>query len=314
MGRAVVLALSAFVLFLAGSAWLSLYPAIPADLGGARNLDGEARRVRIPVGEDDHLDGWLLPGSKPAVIVLCPGYARDHRRVWRYAQFLKPDGYTLLALDFRSARAGNRKPTTLGGYEREDLAAALRWLAARPEWAGAKVGLFGESLGGATVLSVAADDPAVDAVAADCPFATGEMAVRDGFACRLGLPAWPLTDLALLVGRLATNHDLGALDVRAELRRLGERPVLLIQTARGDRFARDQVRALENAAGPGAEGWTVDDSRHTQVWIDHRREYETRVRAFFAAHLLGARVWTLEPVGAGAGPSGAPARAAGDRR
>jgi hypothetical protein len=52
---------------------------------------------------------------------------------------------------------------------------------------------------------------------------------------------------------------------------------------------------LENAAGPGVEGWTVSDSRHNEVWLDHRREYESRVRGFFARHLLGTRVWTLEP-------------------
>jgi hypothetical protein len=302
MKNAIVLALSAFVLFLGGSAWLSLYPILPADLGGVRNLDTEARHVRIPVGDGDQLEGWLLPGSERAVIVLFAGYARDHHRMWRYAQFLRPDGYTLLAVDFRSGRIQRRKPTTLGAYEREDAEATLRWVGSQPRWTRARIGLFGESLGGATVLATAAAHPEVAAVVADCPFATGAMAVRDGFACRLGLPAWPLTDVALLLGRLATGHDLGAFDVRAALRELGTHPVLLIQTSRGDRFARDEVRELENAAGPGTEGWTVDDSRHTEVWIDHRREYETRVRAFYARHLLGARVWTLERVD---GPAGA---------
>ncbi|MCC6349185.1 MAG: alpha/beta fold hydrolase [Candidatus Eisenbacteria bacterium] len=300
MKKALGLALSALMLFLAGSAWLALYPAVPADLGGVRSLDAGARRVRIPVGEDDHLDGWLVPGSNRAVIVLCPGYARDHRRVWRYAHFLEPDGYTLLALDFRSSRTERRRPTTLGAYERQDLDATLAWIAAQPRWKRARVGLFGESLGGSTALAAAAGDSAVDAVVADCPFATGEMAIRDGFACRLGLPAWPLTDLALLLGRAVTRHDLGALDTRRSLAELGARPVLLIQTSLGDRFAQDQVRSLENAAGPGVEGWTVDDSRHTEVWLRHRREYESRVRAFFARHLLGSRIVTLERVPAGA--------------
>lgn len=302
MKQALSLVVIALVLFVAASAWLSLYPLVPADLGGARDLDAEARRVRIPVAGPDSLDGWLLPGRDRAVIVMCPGYARDRRRMWRYAQFLRRDGYTLLALDFRSASARRRRPTTLGAYEREDAAAALAWVAAQPRWKRARIGLFGESLGGSTALATAAAHPEVAAVVADCPFATGEMAVRDGFACRLGLPAWPLTDIALWLGRTVTRHDLGALDTRRALAELGGRPVLLIQTSLGDRFAKDQVRALENAAGPGAEGWTVDDSRHTEVWIGHRREYETRVRAFYARHLLGARVWTLEPApGAAAG-------------
>jgi hypothetical protein len=298
MKKAFVLALSALVLFLFGSGWLALFPAIPTDLGGVRNLDRDARRVRIPLGDADHLDGWLLAGSPRAVILMFGGYARDHHRMWRYAQFLRPDGYTLLAVDFRSGRLERRKPTTLGTFEREDVAAALAWVRAQPQWRHARLALFGESLGGAAALATAVADTGIAAVVADCPFATGRMAVRDGFTCRLGLPAWPLTDVAMALGRAASGHDLGALDVREALGRLGTRPVLLIQTSLGDRFARDQVRALENAAGPGAEGWTVADCRHTEVWIAHRREYETRVRAFYAAHLLGARAWTLERVAA----------------
>ena len=293
MRNALVLALSAFALFLGASSWLALYPAVPADLGGARNLDSEAKRVRIPVG-DDYVDGWLLPGSDRSVVVLFAGYARDHRRMWRYAQFLKADRHTLLAIDFRSARGRHRRPTTLGTYEVEDASAVVAWVAAQPRWRQARIGMFGESLGGATALAVAASHPEIEAVVADCPFSTGALAVRDGFTCRLSLPEWPLTGLAMWLGRTVTGHDLGALDVRKALAALGNRPVLLIQTARGDRFSGEQVRALENAAGPGAEGWTVNDSRHTEVWIDHRREYESRVRAFYSRHLLGERVWTLE--------------------
>lgn len=300
MKNALVLALSALVLFLGGTAWLSLYPAIPRDLAGAKNLDAAARRVRIPVGDGDHLDAWLLPGTQRAVIVLFAGYARDHYRTWRYAQFLKPDGYTLLAVEFRSGRATNRKPTTLGAYEREDAEAVLAWLARRPEYRKARIGLFGESLGGATALAAAADHPEVTAVVVDCPFASGELAVRDAFACQLGMPAWPFAPLAVTFGRLATQRDFAGLDARAALRALGTRPVLLIQTARGDRFSVEQVRALEGAAGPGVEGWTVTDSRHNAVWLDHRREYEARVRAFFAAHLLRARLWLVEPAPAAA--------------
>ncbi len=295
MKNALVLALSALVLFLGATAWLSLYPAIPRDLAGAKNLDAAARRVRIPVGDGDHVDGWLVPGSRRAVVVLFAGYARDHYRTWRYAQFLKPDGYTLLAVDFRSGRATDRRPTTLGAYEREDAEAVLAWLARRPEYRGARLALFGESLGGATALATAAAHPEVAAVVADCPFASGELAVRDAFACQLGMPAWPLAPLAVAFGRLATRRDFAGLDTRAALQALGARPVLLIQTARGDRFSAEQVRALEGAAGPGVEGWTVTDSRHNAVWLDHRREYETRVRAFLAEHLLHARVWVMEP-------------------
>src|SRR5437762_14115926 len=98
MRKAFTFLLSAVLLFAAGSAWAALYPSVPADLGGVEDLDAHALRVRIPVGDDDHFEGWYLRGSRPALVILMPGYARDHRRMWRYAQFLRRDGYHVLAL------------------------------------------------------------------------------------------------------------------------------------------------------------------------------------------------------------------------
>src|SRR5215472_17404380 len=155
MRKAIVFFLSALVLLAAGSAWIALYPTVPADLGGAENLDAQAKQVRIPVGEGDHLDGWYLEGSRPAAVILFAGYARDHRRMWRYAGFIHRLGFHVLTIDFRSARALSRKPTTLGFWELRDGRAALDWLREQPRLGGARVALLGESLGGATALALA---------------------------------------------------------------------------------------------------------------------------------------------------------------
>ena len=285
MRQAVIFLLSALVLLMAGSAWVALYPTVPADLGGAPNLDARAAPVRIEVGEGDHLDGWYLRGDRPGVVLLFAGYARDHRRMWRYAGFLHRAGLSVLTVDFRSARPTSRKPTTLGFWEVRDARAALDWVRARPELAGARVALFGESLGGAAALELAAQRPDVAAVVADCPFSTADAAIADGFACVLHLPPWPLAWLARQMGRLVTGHDPGELDVTLALRALRGRPVLLIQTRRGDRFSPLQVDRLDASIGPHGETWTLDDVKHTEAWLDHREEYERRVTRFLAAPL-----------------------------
>jgi fermentation-respiration switch protein FrsA (DUF1100 family) len=300
MRKAIVFFLSALVLLMAGSAWIALYPTVPADLGGAENLDGRASQVQIPVGEGDHLDGWYLKGSKPAAVVLFAGYARDHRRMWRYAGFIQKLGVHVLAIDFRSARLLSRKPTTLGFWELRDARAALDWVHEQPGLAGARVALMGESLGGATALALAAQRPDVAAVVADCPFADAYEAIEDGFACQLHLPAQPLAWMARQAGRLATGHDPGELDVTGALRALSGRPVLLIQTRLGDRFSAKQVDRLLASLGPRGESWTLDDVKHTEAWLRHREEYERRVSHFLGQH--------LEPAPPAAKPASAPAR------
>jgi len=285
MRKAIVFFLSALVLLMAGSAWVAFYPTVPADLGGAENLDARATHEQIPVGEGDHVDGWYLKGSKPAAVLLFAGYARVHRRMWRYAGFIQRLGVHVLAIDFRSARPLSRKPTTLGFWELRDARAALDWLHEQPGLASARVALFGESLGGATALALAAQRPDVAAVVADCPFATAYEAIEDGFACVLHLPPQPLAWIARKVGRLATGHDPGELDVTGTLRALSGRPVLLIQTRLGDRFSTKQVDQLSASLGVRGESWTIDDVKHTEAWLRHREEYERRVSRFLDQHL-----------------------------
>ena len=176
MRRTLVFGFSALALFVVGSGWLGLYPPVPADLDGARDLDPEARHVRIPVATLDSLDGWLLPGRGRGLVLLLHGYGRAHDRVWRYADFLRPAGYTLLTCDFRSSRTIDRLPTTLGFYELQDAQAALEWLRGQPALAGRPIAVLGESLGGSVALMLAARNPDVAAVVADCPFASGRRA------------------------------------------------------------------------------------------------------------------------------------------
>lgn len=294
MKNFLVLALSALVLFAAGTAWLLLYPAVPRDLAGAPDFDRQARHVRIAVGESDSLDAYLLRGTRPGVIVLFHGYARDHSRVWRYAQFLRRDGWTIVAPDFRSSRDKNRKPTTLGWYELQDGEAVLAWLAKHPQLAGEPIGILGESLGASVAIALASAHSEVRVVVADCPFATGKLAIEDGCVCEGHVPAVPFAAISRLLGRVVTGHDPGALDVVAAVQRYGDRPLFLIQAGVEDRFRVPQTLLLEHAAGARTEAWRVADAGHNQAWIKHRREYETRVSSFFREFLHGPRYVAME--------------------
>ncbi|HET9326875.1 MAG TPA: alpha/beta fold hydrolase [Candidatus Eisenbacteria bacterium] len=264
----------------AAAAWLALYPPVPRDLGGARDLDDEAEKVTIPLADDDALSGWYLPGNRGVTLLLLHGYGRTHHRMWRYAGFLRAAGYGALAIDFRSSRRGRRLPTTLGHHEREDVEAAWRWLKRRVP--NDRLGVMGESLGGSVALMLAADHPDAEMVVVDCPFATGSGAVDDMLVRFLRLPRWPFVPMVRRLGILASGHDPCATDVVECASRLRERRVLFIHSEEDERVAPRHSERLWEAAGGRHPLWRVPNARHNRAWIAQREEYERRVLDFLA--------------------------------
>jgi fermentation-respiration switch protein FrsA (DUF1100 family) len=269
-----------------GSALMALYPFVPSDLGGAPNLDRRSRRVWIPVGERDGVDGWHLAGERDAVVVIFHGYGRNHRRVWRYGSFLHRLGLHVLLVDFRSSRFLGRKPTTLGHFEIEDAEATLAWLRTRPEFAGFRIGVFGESLGGTIALLVSGSNPDVAAVVADCAFADGKQALEDACERWAHLPRWPSAQLLRSLARTLTGCDPAEMDAVAAARSLSERPVFFIHGMSDNRLSPDQSRQLWRAAGSKDPLWLIPRAGHNEGWKRERQLYEERVSSFFARHLL----------------------------
>jgi dienelactone hydrolase len=286
VGRALLLAASAVALFAAGSLWLALYPPVPIDLDGAPNLDAAAERVAIPV-DGDRLDGWVLAGPRRAVVIVLHGYGRDHTRAWRYGAFLRRAGYDVVTADLRSSRERDRRPTTLGAYELEDAQAILDWVRREPRFRRHRIGLLGESLGGSVALVLAARNPDVACVLADCPFARGRDALGDAVERRLRLPRRPAADVARWLGRRLTGRDPGALDAVAAADSLRDRPLLLIHARNDDRIAADRAQEIWRAAGAKDERWLADGG-HNEAWQRYRREYEARALAFFERGLRPA--------------------------
>ena len=264
---------------LGGAFLIGLYPPTRRDLGGARNLDGEAERVLIPLPDGDSLDGWYLRGTRPESILMLHGFGRTHHRTWRYGSFLHPAGYGLLAIDFRSSRRRRRLPTTLGSLEQDEALAAAKWLGERAE----RVFVLGESLGGTVALLTAARCPEVTGVIVDCPFAAGRHAVEDMLGRFLRLPVWPSAPMARTLGRWATGHDVYSIDALAAAAILRERPILFIHSQTDERLSPDQSQWLWEAAGSKDPTWWVPGAGHNEGWERHRVEYERRVLEFLDA-------------------------------
>jgi hypothetical protein len=110
----------------------------------------------------------LAPGDGRAGIVLCHGYT-GVRTIYLpdNARVLSDAGYVVLNFDYKGWGDSDGPRTRLAPYSRvADVQAALTFLAAQPEVEPGRLGLYGTSYGGATVVWVAAVDARVQCTVA----------------------------------------------------------------------------------------------------------------------------------------------------
>src|SRR6516225_1824799 len=115
---------------------------------------------------DLFLPADIKPGERRAGIVLCHGYT-GVRSIYLpdNARMLAEAGYVVLTFDYKGWGDSDGAKTRLAPYSRvADVQAALTLMGAQPEVDAARLGIYGTSYGGATVVFVAAIDPRVKCV------------------------------------------------------------------------------------------------------------------------------------------------------
>ena len=114
----------------------------------------------VKLAGDLFLPADVKPGDRRAGIVLCHGYT-GVRSIYLpdNARVLAEAGYVVMSFDYKGWGDSEGPKSRLRPYSRvADVQAALTFLGGRPEVDAARLGIYGTSDGGATVVFVAADD------------------------------------------------------------------------------------------------------------------------------------------------------------
>ena len=115
---------------------------------------------------DVYLPDDIKPGERRAGIVLCHGYT-GVRNIYLpdNARVLANAGYVVLTFDYKGWGDSDGPRSRLAPYSRvADVQAALSFLGAQPEVDAERLGIYGTSYGGATVVFAGAVDPRVKCV------------------------------------------------------------------------------------------------------------------------------------------------------
>ncbi len=213
-----------------------------------------AEDVTFRTSDGQTLHGWFLPaeGQPRGVVVHFHGNAANISNHLPLVSWLPQRGYHVLMFDYRGFGRSTGRPTRAGTIR--DGHAALDYVRTRADCRTLPVFVYGQSLGGAIAVVVAAERPEVRGVIAESTFGRYRGVAAAHLQRRV---LWrPLAELLAAVTISAGHDPLDAVG------RIAPRPILII-TGEQDEICFPALGAeLFAAAGEPKTLWQVPGRRH----------------------------------------------------
>ena len=261
-----------------------------ADLTACTSQGAEAGQA-IVTADGTHIAGWYVPaasGVGPAgpTVVLVHGFASNKSDILPYAASLH-EAFNLVAFDLRNGGRSTGSQTTYGVREQEDLRAVIDWV--EREKGSTWIGVLGNSMGAATAITEARNDPRVRALALD----SMHTRLAYQFEQRLqhgGHPPYPGTWAIFLGARLRTGLDLGDADPADAVPDLAGRPLLITHGTADDENLPERTESFvadATQAGLSVDLRWCEGAGHGLVDDVCPEELATWLRDFFTAAAAG---------------------------
>lgn len=238
------------------------------------------------------ISGWYVPAEAedaPAIILVHGLRGCKHGpEVLLPAGMLNHSGFNVLLIDMRDHGDSTVEDGRYAGGTEEyrDALGAWDWLVADKGIPEDRIGLFGVSLGAATVMIAMGEEPRVAATWEDSGFADINTAIVAELS-RNGYPTF-LASSATMMSQLIAGDNITAYSPLAEMAKLDGRPLFITHgdadTRLSVQYASDLAEAIR-ANGGEVEPWIVAGSGHVGAMFDYTEEYEKRLVAFFRNNL-----------------------------
>jgi uncharacterized protein len=237
------------------------------------------------------LDGWLLlPASeasrgRPIVAVHGKGVDRTreaHDHLLEIGADLVRDGHAVLLFDLRGSGRSGGDHYTLGAKEVWDVGGAIDYLERRG-MAQNGVDLLGYSMGGATALLDAPNEPLVRAVAEDSGYAELGDVIDDQLPKESHLPGL-FTPGTVLAAKPLVGIDVYAIRPVERVPALAARgiPLLVIHGEADSRIPVSHGHRIAEAYGPRVETLFAPGAEHVRSYESAPALYLARLETFFA--------------------------------
>lgn len=240
--------------------------------------------VHFQTVDNLNLTGWYIPPKNGAVIILQHGYHANSAQMLPIGLMLAQHGYGVLLFDFRGHGKSAGNTVTLGLFEVQDTDAAVNFLFEQRKIN--KIGLIGNSMGGATGVLAASKNEKIQVIAVEGVFSELKDEVGIGIQVQTPLPAFPFDVIFVYIAERETNYRLSDIAPVKAIGKISPRPILIMQGGNDKRINGQSGKNLFDAAGEPKRYWYEPSAEHVAIYKAAPKDYEDHVIDFFNQYLL----------------------------
>ena len=239
--------------------------------------------------EDVNLKGWYLPGKDemPTLIFVHGiGSVRTGDNSMELAARLISLGYNVLLFDLRAHGTSGGDKVSGGVNEQQDVLGAFDYLVGRGV-SSDTIGVLGFSMGAATALLSVVQEPEIQALVADSPYADVSDLIAQETVRKTPFPGWlvpAFIPTAKLMADKLYGIDVSTLVPEQTVTEISY-PILVIHGTEDTRIPFDHGVRVHEASNPESKIWLVPEVGHVDAFLTHPDEYVERVDDYFKARL-----------------------------
>ncbi|MBQ6796477.1 MAG: alpha/beta fold hydrolase [Clostridia bacterium] len=245
----------------------------------------EVNRVEITSSFDGHIipaDHILAEGAQEngKTVVMVHGLGGNRLTNYPVAEMFLEMGFNVLTYDQRSSNENTAEKTTFGYWEKYDLIDCIDYIS---ELAPDKsIGVWGTSFGGATACQAAGyenTDEKIDFLVLDCPVSSMEWMVNEEMkGMDIGIPIEYMTLCGNIANRIMLGFDYNDADSAEAAKNVDGIAVLVINSKADELTPYFMGKDIyDSIKSQNKYIWTVEDSEHTEMWLDYNEQYREEV-------------------------------------
>jgi alpha-beta hydrolase superfamily lysophospholipase len=238
----------------------------------------------------ERLTGEIIYCDEPIdrVCIVCHGWTSNRMGAYKYAKALLDNNFHVVVYDHTNCGNSEGNYTSMGGYESDDLSDVIDFVKDK-FGEESKLLTYGESMGAVTVLMNMTKDSRMDAVVADCPFASLEDETAYILTKKNKLPKYPIFWIANLIYKHRTGmnfSDVSPYQAILDADGVKDIPLLILHGAEDDFILPSQSKKIKSVKQGYVELHYIKGANHAVSIMTEPEVYRGYLKNFLEKHII----------------------------